>query len=281
MKKRQIYLFAVFYALFTIFLPDMVPGSVGRLAEEGGFSLVDYAGYATFPEEFSRIQDPRQRKLELIDLLLPLVLKANEDILSQRHELKRIRKSRAITHGDGRFIEELARIYLVKGKGHRAMLDELLLRVDVLPASLVLAQAAIESGWGTSRFALEGNNIFGLRGPGGLGMTPAQRNSKCGFTLSAFGDLQECVSYYLWNINTHENYEGLRRLRARESTRYDPLLLARCLDGYSEMGSRYVARIVGMIRENNLTAYDAYRLRSGGQRTARVPGRSFRPAGIS
>lgn len=283
MKIRDLVLLTVIFSVFCIFVPDMVPGKHTDRPDDIGCSLVDYSSTTTLPEDFPNIQDPKQRKQVLIDLLLPLVLKANESILAQRHELQRIEKSHSRpTPEDRQLIEELARAYLVEKGSHETMLGELLVRVDVLPASLVLAQAAIESGWGTSRFALKGNNVFGLRGPAGLGMIPGERNPGCGFSISTFGDLQECIDFYLWNINTRAEYERLRKLRTHEHTHYDPLLLAQGLDSYSEMGQAYVQKVVGMIRENNLKVYDSYRLKTGtDERTARISVKSFKPASVS
>lgn len=281
MKRREIYLVAVFYIVLSLFLPDTLPGESAECADEVGGSLVEYASSITFPEDFSRIQDYRQRKQVVIDLLLPLVLKANEDILSQRKELQRIKLSRAGMSPENRqLIEDLAHVYHVDKGNHRAMLEELLVRVDVLPVSLVLAQAGIESGWGTSRFALKGNNMFGLRGPKGLGMKPGEGGQGCDFSLATFGDLQECISYYLWNINTHNEYERLRKLRTQKHIHYDPLVLAQGLNTYSEMGDAYVEKLVGVIRD--LKEYDSYRLKPvREQRTARLVIRPSRPGDIS
>jgi Bax protein len=270
MMRREILLAALLLLVFAIFLPEMVPGRGAECADEISCSLVEYGSPTTFPEAFSRIQNPRERKQVLIDLLLPLVLKANDDILAQRKELERIRQAPGtMSPKDRQMVEDLARVYHVDRNSPREMLDELLVRVDVLPVSLVLAQAGIESGWGTSRFALQGNNVFGLRGPKGLGMAPGERTRGCDFSLATFGDLQECISYYLWNINTHNEYEQLRKLRTQKHIHYDPLVLAQGLNTYSEMGDAYVEKVVGVIRE--LQGYDSYRLRPmKEQRTARV-----------
>jgi Bax protein len=283
MMRRDMCLLVILFTFLSAFIPDMVPGMVADRADEVGCSLVEYAGAATIPQGFPRIQDPEQRKQVLIGLLLPLVLKANEDIIAQRQQLQRIKKHPAsMRSGDRQLVEDLARTYHVVKGSHRAMLEELLVRVDVLPASLVLAQAAIESGWGTSRFALQGNNVFGLRGPGGLGMVPVDRSPGCGFSVSIFGDLQECINCYMWTINTNTEYERLRKLRTQERTHYDPILLAQGLEGYSEMGNAYVHKVMGVIRENNLMEYDSYRLRPmRDQRMAQIPARFFKPADFS
>jgi len=261
MKRRAILLLTVYYSLLFAFLPDLVPGRFAYPVDEAGWYHIDYPGSTSFPEEFLQLQDTRQRKRQLIDTLLPLVLKANEDILAQRRELKRMEKVPSLTAHDRKLIEDLASVYRVKHEDHRAMLEELLVKVDVLPASLVLAQAAIESGWGTSRFATEGNNVFGLRGPKGSGMTPGALAAGCSFSLSTFSDLQECINFYLWNINTRSEYESLRKIRTQAHVNYDPVELARGLESYSEIGNAYVDKVVGLIRDNNLTEYDLYRLK--------------------
>ena len=140
------------------------------------------------------------------------------------------------------------------------MVEELLLRVDVLPNSLILAQAAIESGWGTSRFALEGNNLFGLRSLSGYGMVPKERNQGKVFKVSRFKDLQSSIDYYLWNINSHPKYDELRQIRSSETYPYDPFNLARGLYHYSEIGEEYVQMVIWLIEYNNLQEYDSYRL---------------------
>ncbi|HQJ10101.1 MAG TPA: glucosaminidase domain-containing protein, partial [Deltaproteobacteria bacterium] len=143
----------------------------------------------------------------------------------------------------------------------RTMLDELITRVDVLPASLVLAQAAIESGWGTSRFAIEGNNIFGIRNSRGSGMIPRERGPECSFALSTFDTLQSCIRFHLWNINSHPEYEHLRKIRTRGCSPYNPIELAQGLNTYSEMGYKYVNKVVNTIERCNLQTYDSYELK--------------------
>jgi Bax protein len=140
------------------------------------------------------------------------------------------------------------------------MIDELLARVDVLPPSLVLAQAAIESGWGRSRFAAEGNNVFGLRGSRGRGLIPRGRGPYEKHTVRAFSSLQSCIDFYMWNINTNPEYEDLRQIRRQRQSLCDPIELAQGLKTYSEMGCDYVDDVVELIRNNNQTLYDRYRL---------------------
>lgn len=262
MKRNSFGLVFLFCAMFVI-VPEMIPVKYPESLDEFGYYLIDYACTTSFPREFTKTQDIKQRKQLLIDILLPLVLRANEDILAQRSELLRIKKtSFYLSLKEIRFIDELADRYRVERGDYCAMLDELLVRVDILPASLVIAQAAIESGWGTSRFAQHGNNLFGLRGVKGLGMVPRELASDSTFSVSSFGSLQACVDYYLWNINTRSDYEHLRKIRTQKRLPYDSVELAKGLSTYSEMGYAYVDKVVEMIHNNNLKSYDSYRLKT-------------------
>lgn len=262
MKAKGFLLQFLFCTAFII-MPAMMPIQYPEHVDEYGYFFIDYACTTSFPKQFTKVKDIKERKQLLMDMLLPLVLKANEEVMAQRMELLKIKKtSFYLTIQEVRFIEELATYYRVEPGDHRAMLDELLVRVNVLPASLVLAQAAIESGWGTSRFALMGNNLFGLRGPRGNGMEPREVKSNGDFSLSTFVNLQSCISYYIWNINTHTEYKDLRQIRLHKTFPYDSTELAQGLTTYSEMGSTYVDKVVDLIDNNNLKAYDFYRLKT-------------------
>lgn len=238
-------------------LPGMFPGEHAATYED----VVSYTYTPSIPDEYFEIHDVPARKQYLIDILLPLVLKANAKISRQRDTLIRIKESPSwFTQQDREIIEDLAEKYRVSTSSYDTMIDELLARVDVLPVSLVLAQAAIESGWGTSRFAVEGNNLFGLRTLGGYGMIPKELDEGGSIKVSVFKDLQASVDYYLWTINTHPEYEELRQIRSRNSRPLDPLALAQGLSSYSEIGQDYIDQIVGVIEYNQLQDYDIYKL---------------------
>jgi Bax protein len=249
----------ILLCLSIFVIPAAVPSR--PLYQAGGnvYRTVDYSQSTSHPKELMEIQDLDQQKRVLIETILPLVHKENEEIILQRAELLRIKKtSFYLTMNERRFIEDLAVHYKVSKSDYRTMLDELIVRVDVLPASLVLAQAAIESGWGTSRFALEGNNIFGIRNSRGMGMIPRERESEGSFALSTFDNLQSCIRFYLWNINTHPEYEHLRKIRTRGCFPYNPIELAQGLSTYSESGYAYVGKVVETIEHYNLQTFDRY-----------------------
>ncbi len=140
----------------------------------------------------------------------------------------------------------------------------LLEKVDVVPVSLALAQAANESGWGTSRFAMEGNNLFGhwkLYGPDG--MIPEERPEGETYTLARFQHISKAVERYLYNLNTNRAYRDFRKMRMemrQRAVELDAVLLATSLKLYSERGYDYVLSLVDIIRQNNLERLDNSRL---------------------
>lgn len=142
----------------------------------------------------------------------------------------------------------------------RALVRELMRRVDVVPMSLILAQAANESAWGTSRFAREGNNIFGQWCfDEGCGLVPERRPSDASHEVRAFGSVQGSVRAYLRNLNTHPSYAEMREMRAdmrAEGRPLDSIVLARGLTRYSERGMAYVSELQDIIRVNRLNALD-------------------------
>ncbi len=140
------------------------------------------------------------------------------------------------------------------------MVDELLLRADIIPPSLALAQAATESAWGTSRFAKEGNNIFGQWCfDEGCGLIPGQRASDASHEVRAFASVEAAVKAYYRNLNSNPTYDYFRELRAHMRLLEKPLNSHQLADGltrYSERGRAYVAEIRDMIRINDLHERD-------------------------
>ncbi len=141
--------------------------------------------------------------------------------------------------------------------------DALLKRVDVVPASLALAQAANESAWGTSRFAREGRNFFGIWCyEAGCGIPPAQRKTGLTHEVRKFRSVMAGIRYYIHDINTREPYAQLREIRAKirkEGEHPSGTQLATGLTKYSERGDEYVAEISAMIRHNMLERYSIQR----------------------
>ncbi len=214
---------------------------------------------------------PVQVKKELFyRAIVPLVLFANELIMEEREELVILNKKLS----DGKTLDaaELARLQGIASKyGVQDIKDpnkqvaELLERVDVIPPSLALGQTAYESGYGTSRFAVEGNALFGQWTYSGNGMKPKEhRASKGNYGVAAYDWPFDSVRSYMQNLNTHSAYQSLRDKRAslREEGRdVTGVALAETLDKYSERGMEYVKTLKSIIRVNNLAIVDKAYLR--------------------
>ncbi len=233
-------------------------------AAREGESAVPRVYAAAMPVDMATIESSDERKRIFIKLMLPLVLDANERLLMDRAHLLYLAaledSGQSPSFTDRRWLATMYEAYGVE-PGER---DELLARVDVIPPSMMLAQAAQETGWGTSRFVHEGNALFGQRiWEAGAGMVPDARASGQSHEVRAFDGLRDSVFAYMVNLNSHAAYEPFRDMRAfyRETGRsLDGYLMATGLDGYSEEGQAYVNKIRAIIRSNDLTDFDSARL---------------------
>lgn len=223
---------------------------------------------ASLPDRLPAIESVNTRKEVFIRTMLPLVLRANEMVLSQRRHLvvlaERIGEGDALDEDDLAWLDRLALDYNVKATDPAVAVRHLLNRVDAVPPSLALAQAAIESGWGTSRFAQQGNALFGQwTFEPGTGIVPAGREEGATHEIKTFPHLLDAVRAYLRNLNTHRAYRELRDRRARmraEGVPLDALALADTLTRYSERGQAYVDSLKSVIRYNRLRVLDRLRL---------------------
>ena len=203
----------------------------------------------------------KRQKESFIGITLPLILAANEEISQRRSAI-----TRAVSRGDEATLYRWAQLYRVKIEGRplAEIQKELLLRADYVPVSLALAQAAIESGWGTSRFALQGNALFGQWAwQRDAGLKPA-RASNSNAVVRSFPNLFGSVRAYMHNLNTHPRYAAFRARRhlLRGRTQSDlGYQLSNFLDGYAEIGEAYVAKLKTLIRTNDLGQFEAARLR--------------------
>lgn len=204
--------------------------------------------------------------------LAPLVLRANELILADRKRLtalaKTVNAGHPLEQEDRTWLGEIATRYRVikdpqalpQQDALADLTDQLLVRVDILPLSLVLAQGAEESGWGTSRFAAQGNALFGQWTWGGDGIKPEGQREELGdHRIAAFETPLEAIMSYLLNLNSHNAYEELRTLRAalrNSGKKVSGYELAKTLTRYSERGQEYVEALHALMRVNNLEATD-------------------------
>lgn len=200
----------------------------------------------------------------------PLVLRANELVLQERKQLLAQIENAGRSGGGTDALANLAKKYRIDIDGDKPdadALEALRQRVDIVPASLALAQGAEESGWGTSRFAHLGNAVFGQWTWGGDGITPKeQRAGKGNYKIAAYDTPLDSVKAYILNINTNAAYADLRKRRAAMRATGDPISgwkLAETLTGYSERGQAYVDGLHTLMRINHLGPTDKAVLSDG------------------
>jgi Bax protein len=216
---------------------------------------------ANLPGDLTEIKTIEVRKALFIQAILPLILRANEEIAADRDRLRGILARRGTwSEQDTAWVAALAARYLVEPGD----ITELLRRVDVIPASLAIAQAAEESGWGTSRFAIEGNAVFGQwTYDTEKGLVPIAREDGKTHLVRSYDGLLGSVAGYMLNLNTHDAYNAFRNRRHMMRTEVgalDSALLASTLIYYSEGRRDYTRRIRDIMEVNDLAAIDDARL---------------------
>lgn len=209
--------------------------------------------------DFAGINDIPTKKRTFFAYLLPAINAENNKLLVKRQQLtlwhQQMTLGAGISQEHDSLLKQWAKDYRVTNNDSTLhTLEALLLRVDIIPSELVLVQAANESAWGTSRFARQGLNFFGIWCyKKGCGMVPKSRNLGANHEVAAFKSVEASVAGYFNNINKHNAYQLLRKLRAELRAKDQPLdaqVLASGLLHYSERGSEYVLDITDMIRQN-------------------------------
>jgi len=246
-------------ALFTSYGYDL------QGLRDGVTTVVPRLSVAALPRDLAELADSEARKTIFLQTLLPLVLQANSEVRQTRAKVIAALDARAagrLGATDALWLDTVAEWYGAE-PGDAA---DLLSRIDVMPPSLILAQAAQESGWGTSRFAQRANALFGQRawGKNARGLKPAEATRQ-DFRVRAFPDLMSAVRAYLHNLNSHRAYAELRRRRAQARALGTPLQalnLAEGLKSYSEEGQAYVRSLSALIESNQLQHYDDLRLQA-------------------
>lgn len=216
------------------------------------------------PQDMAAIEQVDRKKSTFVRMVLPMVLVINESIRTDRSRALAM-KDRLDSGGD---LSDREQAWLTdRFKEYKVEFGDfktLLLRMDIVPPSLALAQAAIESGWGTSRFARKGNALFGQWTTDQFdGIVPKDREEGKTHKIRSFHAPIDSVASYLRNLNTHRAYKDLRVARAELRSQQKPLdsmVLAGTLDSYSEKGMEYVGLLQSIIRVNELTLFDRARL---------------------
>ena len=222
----------------------------------------------SLPKDLYLIKDVKVKKDRFIHSLLPLIIDENNKILSYRYKIKRIQNllkvNKTLNQSDLIFIDKMASKFFIKVKNRHKIevINELLDIVDVIPNSIVLAQAAIESGWGSSRFARKFNALFGqYTYDSDNGVKPSYREEGERHLIKFFPTINHSIETYFDNINTHIAYYDFRQTRKhlRENElSLDPNILVKTLDGYAK-DKNYIDTIISIIRVNQLTQYDNLR----------------------
>ena len=217
--------------------------------------LVKPIYFTQFPKDLDALESTQLKKETFIKIVLPLVVAENERILADREKLKILSNKKFTTEQEKQWLRQKLLEYKVK-KGD---LKELLARMDIIPTSIALAQAAKESGWGTSRFALEGNAIFGQWTWSGQGIAPLDRASNKSHKILKFPILRASVKAYKNNLNTHRSYSKFRekRLNLRENKKkISGLELTETLNNYAQTGSEYTKILNQIIKQNRLSDFE-------------------------
>ncbi len=211
------------------------------------------------PKEIKNIESIKKRKELFIQIVLPLILEENNRIGLDRKRLFAILNKNNNTKSEKKWLNNKFKQYGVVNQD----LTTLKIRMDEIPVSLAIAQAGNETGWGTSRFALEGNALFGQWTWSGGGIKPAASGSNTKHKIMKFKILQASVRAYQRNLNTHSSYRKFREARAIQRDNdgnLNSLKLVKYLDKYSEIGIEYTIILKQIIKQNSLTEFDDAKL---------------------
>ena len=241
--------------------------TIEQLFKETGYNLKDVrktklvkpVKLSLLPNEMKMIESTGKRKNLFIQIILPLIIEENNRIKLNRKKLFSILNKNHNSNAEKKWLNEKFKQYGVLNKD----LSTLKVRMDTVPVSLAIAQAAKETGWGTSRFALEGNALFGQWTWSGEGIKPADADHNATHKVMKFKILKSSIRAYQRNLNTHSGYKEFRMARAalRDNRRnLDGLILATYLNRYAETGTEYVKIIKQIIKQNNLTDFDKVKL---------------------
>lgn len=247
------------------FISDYYKGVEYELENVTKEGYVPFINILKLPSDINSLRSVKLKKQIFISIILPLIVRENENILQQRKRLIEIKKilsaQKTLNKMDQTFLFELSSSYLVDYfQQHKIdTINELLILIDVIPNSIAIAQAANETGWGTSRFAINFNALYGqYTFDKSLGTIPNKRDEGEKYLIRAFPNLLDSVKSYIKNLNTNLAYREFRKLRYElrdKGLDLDPQILVNKLDLYAK-NKNYVFEIHSIISNNNLTKYD-------------------------
>ena len=225
-----------------------------------GTTRVPFLLLEKLPDNFHKTKEIEKRKKLFIKIVLPMALAVNRKINSYREALLTLSKNHnKLNKREQRWIHSLSKQHNKNSIEIKSLLDQL----APIPVSLFLAQSAIESGWGTSRFAREGNALFGQWTWSGEGIKPAGADTNATYKVMKFNVLKASVRAYQRNLNTHSSYKKFRFIRAQlrdDNKKLDSLKLAEYLDNYAQTGTEYTKVLKQIIQQNQLKDFDEVKL---------------------
>jgi Bax protein len=254
----------------TVKKPPATPSDTSRGESPVRSQSTSEALIETEKKPSRKIVDVKLKKKRFFELLMPMIVIANDRVIKARNRVLQLQKKHK--SGIELTIKDFDRLREIGGKYKfpvnvvrnspklASYIDSLLIRVDIIPASLILAQSANESAWGTSRFARDANNYFGMWCfSQGCGLKPARRTAGLTHEVAIFDSVQQGVVLYVQNLNTNSAYKILRTIRSKARNTKKPITginLAEGLVRYSERGEAYVEEIQSMIRFNKLEGFN-------------------------
>lgn len=240
-----------------------------RIFEEHNFSRHSFLNntydslivFSSLPEDFMSVEPVSTRKELFVKTILPIIFLENEKVLAERNKILEW-----WTDTDGELImrdywpdwlKSISEKYLYEGEN----IGDLLMSVDIVPISLAVSQAAIESGWGTSRYAREGNAVFGqYTYKEDLGILPKDRPDEEKFLIRKFQTISDSTASYIKNLNTHYAYKDFRENRKKirmNGEKISGISLVKHLINYSERKEDYINDVEKMIKDNNFNDFDS------------------------
>jgi Bax protein len=237
--------------------------TIKQLFEDTGYELNDVrkkklvkpVALTLLPQEIKMIENTKKRKEFFIQIVLPLIIQENNNIKLDRKTLFSIINKSNNSNSEKKWLDRKYKQYGVKSND----LSTLKIRMDEIPVSLAIAQAAKETGWGTSRFAQEGNALFGQWTWSGEGLRPKEAKEGQEHKVMKFNILQASVRAYQRNLNTHSTYKDFRKARAKlrdSNKKLDSIELSKYLNKYAETGNQYVEVLQKIIKQNKLQDFD-------------------------
>ena len=212
--------------------------------------------------DFASMLNVQEKKASFFAFMKNMVDEENQQLSELRQQLLSYKDKSTLDESQQQWVSSLARRYKVDERKTELddIFDELLIKVDGIPVSLALVQAANESAWGTSRFALDANNFFGQWCfSQGCGLVPERRPEGASYEVRKFDSPAHSVRSYMHNLNSSHHYEGMREMRMKRREAGEPVtgpVLAQGLYAYSIRGVEYVDELVQMIMGNDLLRYD-------------------------